>query len=322
MTARPLKVSKALERELERTNAQRIVVAAVLNVNRGDLDRYGELGLIWDRGRIASGPPVLPPPSLGIYARRNLDGWSDKRTDLPKETREISNWAPSWNSGTYHLVSRDILAYPLAHHPAKLLTISATVLEDLVDGAFVRFRIDEPLGREGKTFAANLLFNLRLLREAVGDAHINDADLSDDDFARIQHVDWEMLPPGSAERVLQRLGSRGRAAADRLDVASERLRFLDSLGHDGYIVGTGTFARYFGAKFGHCLVVLENLEYGNALYVFIELGAADPVEPDGIDQATGPGSSTYPSCPGLAQRTEEIDHHCGRLLSWSRRRRQ
>lgn len=38
----------------------------------------------------------------------------------------------------------------------------------------------------------------------------------------------------------------------------------------GAIVGTDKFAGYFGAKFGDRLVALENLEYGNALYVFEE----------------------------------------------------
>jgi len=41
-----------------------------------------------------------------------------------------------------------------------------------------------------------------------------------------------------------------------------------TVNHDGFIVGTGRFARYFGAKFGHRIVALENLEYGNAMYVF------------------------------------------------------
>ena len=45
----------------------------------------------------------------------------------------------------------------------------------------------------------------------VGDAHIYDVDLSDDDFARIQLVDWEMLPPGSYNRVLEHLASRNPA---------------------------------------------------------------------------------------------------------------
>jgi hypothetical protein len=184
--------------------------------------------------------------------------------------REISTWAPSWNSGSYHLVSRQIEAYPVDHHPAKLLTISAAVLENLQDGALVRFRVDEPLDKRSASFSADLLFNLRSLREAVGDAHVFDADLSDDQFAQIQHVDWELLPKGSSERVLDRLVAQKEINAERLKVATERLRVLDRLDHDGYIVGRGRFARYFGAKFRNRLVALENLEYGNALYLFEE----------------------------------------------------
>ena len=111
---------------------------------------------------------------------------------------------------------------------------------------------------------------MRVLREAVGDAHVYDADLTDDDFANLQRVDWEFLPRGAGEQVLMRLAARSSATKARLEVASERMRVLDRLEHDGYIVGTGKFARYFGARFGTRLVALENLEYGNALYVFEE----------------------------------------------------
>jgi hypothetical protein len=270
VTHRTVKLSKAVQREIERADGSSVIVAAVLTVTRDDVGQYQDLGLRCENGSITASLPLPPPPSAGLYARRNLDGWEEMRTDLPKETRDISHWAPSWKSGGFHLVSRDVEAYPVDHHPARLLSISVTVLEHLVDGALVRFRVDQPLQQNSKTFVADLQFNLRLLRETVGDAHVFDADLSDEDFARIQHVDWELLPPGSADRVLARLQSKNAIDAERLDVAAERLRILDRLGHDGFIVGTGKFARYFGARFGERLVALENLEYGNALYVFEE----------------------------------------------------
>ena len=270
MTNRTVKLSKAVQREVERVSGDRVVVAAVLTVTTDDIDKYSGVGLRLTDDRITTCDPAPPPPSCGQYARRNLDGWKETRRDLPKEKREISTWAPSWNSGSYHLVSREIDAYPVNHHPAKLLTISAAVLEHLVDGALVRFRIDEALDKRSAEFPTDLQFKLRLLNEAVGDAHVHDADLSDEQFARIQHVDWELLPPGSAERVLDRLASRKETDAERLKVAAERLRLLDRLDHDGFIVGTGRFARYFGARFGNRLIALENLEYGNALYVFEE----------------------------------------------------
>lgn len=270
MTHRPVRLSKAVQREVEYAGSNRVVVAAVLTVAVDTIGKYKEVGLRLAGGKITPSDPAPPPRSCGLHAQRNIDGWKEKRTDLPKEMREISTMAPSWNSGSYHLVSREIEAYPVEHHPAKLLTISATIIEHLVDAALVRFRVDQPLEKESTSFPADLQFNLRLLRESVGDAHVYDADLSDEQFARIQSVEWELLPKGSADRVLARLGRHREIDAERLKVATERLNVLDRLDHDGFIVGTGKFARYFGVKFGQRLVALENLEYGNALYVFEE----------------------------------------------------
>lgn len=270
MTPRPVKLPKYARQEMEKLAASCVVVAAMFTVTKDQLDNFHHIGLSLSGGKIVTNHPAPPPASCGVFAGRNLEGWTEKRNDLPKELREVSSWAPSWNSGSYHLVSRQIEAYPVEHHAAKLLTLSATVLEDLVDSALVRFRIDQPLDRSSEEFAADLLFNIRLLQEAVGEAHIFDADLSDDEFARIQRVDWELLPPGSGERVLERLASSNPKDSERLNVAGERLRVLDRLGHDGYIVGAGKFARYFGVKFSGRLVALESLEYGNALYVFDE----------------------------------------------------
>jgi hypothetical protein len=108
------------------------------------------------------------------------------------------------------------------------------------------------------------------MRETVGAANVFPADMSDEEFAKIQTVDWEMLPPGSGDRILALLAKRNGVSKERIRVASERLRALDRLSHDGFIVGTGRFSNYFGVKFGKRLVALENLEYGNALYVFEE----------------------------------------------------
>lgn len=268
MTDRTVNLSQAVRREVERAGGDRVVVATVLTVTFDDVGNYTEVGLHLANGSIATREPAPRPSSCGLYARRNIDGWEEKRRDLPKERREISTLAPSWNSGSYHFISREIDAYPVDYHPAKSLTISAKVIEHLANAALVRFRVDQPLEKVSNSFSADLQFNLRFLREAVGHAHVYDADLTDEEFARIQSVDWELLPKGSVEQVLARLNGHRGINPERLKVASERLRVLDRLDHDGFIVGTGRFAKYFGAKFGDRLVALENLEYGNALYVF------------------------------------------------------
>jgi hypothetical protein len=264
------KLSKGLQKQLAAINGPTVVVATVLTVTHADLASFADFNLSAVNGQITTGEPVLLPRTRGLFAARNLDGWVEKRKDLPKEQREISSMAPDWNSNGYHTVSRTIEAWPLQHHSARLNTISATVLEQLRDGALVKFRVDQPLSRESDSFAIDLKFNIRFLKEAVGAANVFDADLSDEEFAKIQTVDWEMLPAGSGDRVLAQLATRRGVSAERVRVAGERLRTIERLGHDGFIVGTGRFSNYFGAKFGQRLVALENLEYGNALYVFEE----------------------------------------------------
>jgi hypothetical protein len=270
MTPKKTQLSKAIQRDLARIDGPRIVVAAVLTITADMIDKYAQAGLIEDSGEISAAAPAPPPRSCGIWARRNLDGWQQKHKDLPKEMREVSSWAPNWNGSGHHLVCRSIEAWPVDHHPARMLTISAKILEQLKDGAIVRFQIDQPLNRSDPSFAENLQFNLRLLREAVGSAKIYSADMAEDDFANLQHVDWELIPPGSYDRVLERLASRKSATPEQIAVAAQRLKVLEKLDHDGFIVGHGKFARYFGAKFGEKLLVLENLDYGNALYAFEE----------------------------------------------------
>lgn len=270
MTRKRINLSKAAQRRLDRIDGSHVVIAAVVCVTGDKIADYRHAGLAEKDGSISVLEPAPPPSSCGLWARRNLDGWPEKRKDLPKEMRDVSSWAPSWNGSGHHLVSRSIEAWPVDHHPARMLTLSATILEQLKDGAIIRFRIDQPLERSDPDFAENLRFNLRLLGEAVGSAEIYSADLSDEDFIELQIVDWEMIPPGSYDRVLTHLATRRSATPEQIAVASERLKALEKLDHDGYIVGDGKFARYFGAKFGLKLLVLENLDYGNALYVFEE----------------------------------------------------
>ncbi|MDN3644647.1 hypothetical protein QWY75_00345 [Pontixanthobacter aestiaquae] len=270
MTRKRTHLSKAIQRDLERIDGTRIVVAAVITITKDEAAKYELAGLSLNSGKLAVAVPAPPPHACGIWARRNLDGWQEKRKDLPKEMRDVSSWAPNWKGSGHHLVRRSVEAWQVDHRPARMLTLSAAILEPLKDGAIVRFRIDQPLDRTDAVFAENLQFNLRLLREVVGRSQVFCADMSDEEFANLQSVDWELIPPGSADRVIARLAESKATTAEQLEVASERLRVLERLSHDGFIVGHGKFIRYFGARFGEKLLVLENLEYGNAMYLFEE----------------------------------------------------
>lgn len=260
--------SREIKRELDAITADRVVIAAVRTVAHGDEATKIALRLQFVEGELAALAPCPPPRELGRYALRNLDGWQERRTDLPKEDRDISHWAPSWHGNDSHLVTRTVKAYPIVNHAARLLTVSTRVIEQLNGAAIVRARVDQPLDRASPSFAENLRFNLRLLREFCGDAQVYSADMTDAEYATVQHVAWELLPPGALDRVIESIGTRPAADIERIAVAEERLRALDRLKPDGFIQGRGRFSSYFGAMFGDKVVALENIEYGNALYVF------------------------------------------------------
>ena len=48
------------------------------------------------------------------------------------------------------------------------------------------------------------------------------------------------------------------------------MEFLQSLNPQDIIVGTSGMSRYIGAKFSDNLVVFENSNYGNAIYILFE----------------------------------------------------
>ena len=77
--------------------------------------------------------------------------------------------------------------------------------------------------------------------------------------------------PGERTENLARILSKFRAPSKELrEKLQDRYTFLEKLKPVAYISGTSGFQRYFGAQFANDLVVFENLEYGNAIYVMFE----------------------------------------------------
>src|SRR5690606_21588059 len=152
MTRSQVKLSRAIRRDLEAIDGQSIVVAAAITVTPDKAGTFTRLGLVLADGRFTTSEPAPPPRSIGANAARNLERWDEKCKDLAKETRDISSWAPSWHRSGHHLVTRTIEAWPVEHHPARMNTISVTVLEHFHDAALVRFRVDQPLDRSSPTF--------------------------------------------------------------------------------------------------------------------------------------------------------------------------
>ena len=55
-----------------------------------------------------------------------------------------------------------------------------------------------------------------------------------------------------------------------MNVAGDRYDFFVGLDPKKLIIGSSGFRRYFGALLEDYLVVFENIEYGNAVYILFE----------------------------------------------------
>lgn len=127
------------------------------------------------------------------------------------------------------------------------------------------------IDKTSENFENHLLENLNLLQENIGAIDIFPSDATLTDYLKTIYVHWEILPPGDRDETIDRIFSGFKSSSEDLrKKLTSRYNLLSKLGPKAYISGTSGFRRYFGAQFSDFLVVFENLEYGNALYVMFE----------------------------------------------------
>ncbi len=217
---------------------------------------------------------IVPVALQGKYSARNVQGHEVVRKDLPKETRYRTFEAPNWGDsyrGT-HTVWVPYEAYPRDFQPPRELELVLHCPDtSAARGAFViAVRVDEVLSQADPNFDDYLLQNLNLLQENLGACGVEAADSSVGEYARTLRLSWEILPPGSREEAIERLFRGRRPTQQQRDVAKDRYDFFARLKPKQLVVGTSEFRRYFGALLENDLVVFENIEYGNAVYLMYE----------------------------------------------------
>jgi hypothetical protein len=168
------------------------------------------------------------------------------------------------------------------------------------DAYHVKFSVEQVISRRTKIYEQELLYNLNILQENVGDANVFPSEATIAEYAATIRVDWKLLPPGSVDDIFSAMtaGNRPVTAAQATTI-KQRLQVLTRLKPEAFVTGTQGFIRYFGALFGDDFVVFENLQYGNAIYVMyedwqtlsqrsrVELLAGDPDDFDRIIHKAG-----------------------------------
>ncbi|RPI19488.1 MAG: hypothetical protein EHM58_01380 [Ignavibacteriae bacterium] len=220
-------------------------------------------------------PEFVPAAENGRYSLKNAQGYEIIHAELPKVTRtfswDVPNWGDSWN-GT-HEVSIDRQVYQRTWMPPKLVSLQIEMLNfnNQNNRYTFRFVLREVLNRTDSAFLDDLSFNLNLLQENVGAVDVYPSTATRADYIATLAVNWEILPPGNRDEIINTIIGRFRNPSPEIRTAiQERYDLLAGLKPINWINGTNGFINYFGAQFRDNLVVFENLKYGNAIYVMFD----------------------------------------------------
>ncbi len=217
---------------------------------------------------------IIPPATQGKYSSKNVNGIEIIRKDLPIETHyntvEVPNWGDDYN-GT-HTVDLPYEKYPREFiFPRELeITINCNNTQPNQPEYIIAFKVNEVLERKRRNFKDKLFENLNLLQENIGACGVEPAEMALDKYEKSLHVSWEILPPGTREETIERVFKGKSPTVDEKNVAGERYDFFISLKPKRFVFGSSGFRRYFGALIEDDLVVFENIQYGNAVYILFD----------------------------------------------------
>jgi hypothetical protein len=269
-------IPKSIRIRLNSLKGRSVIAACSRLYSAKELEggKLRHLGIELSKGKLSYVPAIVPPERSGKYSFKNVNGEEIKRTDLKKETHynaiESPNWGDSYK-GTHTVY------LPYAQYPRDFIGPRFTQLKLQIPNSedghlsyLIVFEVDRVLDQNDKKFDESLLECLNLLQENVRFCGIQGSGATVADYLQTLKVSWEVLPPGTKEEALARL-FRGKSpsAKERSDV-EELHDFLMSLKPSKLIYGTSGLERYFGGLIQEDLVVFENIQYGNAIYIMFD----------------------------------------------------
>ncbi len=270
------KIPPDLMRKVGSISGDEVVVGCAVKFKAQDLvsGRLKHLGIALTERGLEVPTSVIPFETQGKYSKRNINGHEAVRRDLPMETHYNSVESPNWGDSYHgtHTVNLPYPKYPRDFHPPRELEILMNCKDTRPNLAtyVIAFQVQEVLDKNAEEFDEHLFENLNLLQENVGACGVEATTVALVDYAKSLHVSWEILPPGTLEETLNRVFRGKTPTLEEKDVVSERYNFFQTLKPKSLVFGQSGFRRYFGALLEDDLVVFENVQYGNAIYIFFD----------------------------------------------------
>jgi hypothetical protein len=261
------KIPPHLQKQIEALNGKPFNIYAVLKLQKDDvLPNIPTLDLSNLDNDLPS--EVLPDPAKGTWARRNIEGWEIVLKNQPKYMKSFSHESP--NFGDWSLGSHEVTVEREVYHRDFLDGYGSTIRITKLKRDAESITVSLELNRVFETVPTDpreLLFAINVFQEAVGRSAIKPTDVPAASFVSTLQVDWEILPVGDKNEVIQQIHKRLSPTPQEAKIIDERMNLLLALRPINFIAGTSGFARYVGALYNEELVVFENIRYGNAIYI-------------------------------------------------------
>lgn len=216
----------------------------------------------------------IPSKKEGPTSKINLVGKTIILRDLPKEDKSWNITGPNfgdYSKGTHTATITKPVFQKEYELPREIhLSVKQTDTEQSNDKIQLQIWIQEPLRRDEKTFPDDLLFGLNLLQESTGNCGIiSSSQAENDKLIEEKQKDWEFLPVGTGNirsKILQKLGNKKEIP----ESSQERIDYFTNPPFEivGHINGINSFERYIGLELPNGIIILENFNYGNAIFVF------------------------------------------------------
>lgn len=253
------------------------IVSGVKKIPVSDVQSniYQHLGITVVDNEIKVVSPILPLQSVGRYSSYNINGRTIIRRDLPKVGKSYSFEMPNfgdWSKGS-HDMSWTRQVFQRTHWLPKEIHIVSEILEEDDTCITFKFSLDCYINRQQLSYEEDLLYHCNLLQENTGICNIFEATATDSDYIENLYVNWELLPPGeqNIDKNIEYFISKLKNPSTQIkNTITDRVNFFESLQPIQYIVGESKFSRYIGAMLREDLVLLENVHYGNAIYILLE----------------------------------------------------
>ena len=273
------KISASLRAKLDSISETNVIAAVAKSFTEDEIKKgtLNHLGIRFNEESLVFPSSFIPLPSSGRVSKKNTEGYTILRKDLPKVYKTLDlGLRPifgDWSKGSrIHYVTK--LVYQkdsfLPSYSISIELIDKFIAKE-VNNFLFKFSIEESFEKTLPNFEDELLFALNILQENIGISDIYPASASSQDFMVNKYLNCEFLPPGEREDDLNLLFSKFRNLTPTLRAQiQERYDLLRSMAPLEFLYGISGIRRYFGAKFSEDLVVFENLEFGNAIYIFFE----------------------------------------------------